>query len=162
VGVKVEWLIVLLAVLLVLAVVGAIALQKLKRSASSDEPWPFFSKKPLSDPEQVLYHRLVKALPECIVLAQVPLSRLLGVTKGANRVAWHNRISQKSVDFVVCLKDLTVVAVVELDDATHDRAVRKTADATKNKALASAGVNIVRWNVTSLPDETSIRTAFTK
>lgn len=40
-------------------------------------------------------------------------------------------------------------------------ASRQSADASKNKALASADVNVVRWNVKSLPDETAIRTAFT-
>src|SRR4051812_4207647 len=55
-------------------------------------------------PEQVLYHRLVAALPGEIVLAQVQLSRVLGVKKGFNFNAWHNRINRLSYDFVVCGK----------------------------------------------------------
>jgi hypothetical protein len=47
-------------------------------------PWPFYVKKPLTQPEQVLYHRLVKALPDHIVLAQVQVSRVLGVKKGSS------------------------------------------------------------------------------
>jgi very-short-patch-repair endonuclease len=151
-----------LGVLLVLIAVAAIVLQKrLAPSPHGEEPWPFYRKKPLSEPEQILYYRLVNALPECIVLAQVQLSRILGVKKGRDFGRWHNRICQKSVDFVVCLKDSTVVAVVELDDATHGRASRQKADATKDKALASAEVDIVRWNVRSLPDEAEIRARFT-
>ena len=146
---------------LVLAAVVLIILKKRPSSALGvDQPWPFYLKRPLSEPEQVLYHRLVQAMPECIVLAQVQLSRLLGVKKGANFGAWNNRISQKSVDFVVCLKDSTVVAVVELDDATHARESRRIADANKDKALTSAGVTIVRWNTKSLPDEETIRATF--
>jgi very-short-patch-repair endonuclease len=145
-----------------LAAAVLIILKKRSSSASvGDQPWPFYLKRPLSEPEQVLYHRLVQAMPECIVLAQVQLSRLLGVKKGANFGAWNNRISQKSVDFVVCLKDSTVVAVVELDDATHARDSRRTADANKDKALKSAGVTIVRWDTKSLPNEETIRAAFT-
>lgn len=157
------WTFVLLLVLLIAVAVIAITLKThAAKGKTDDEPWPLYAKKPLSEPEQVLYHRPVQALPECIVLGQVQLSRFLGVKKGSKRAAWHNRISQKSADFVVCLKDCTVVAVVELDDATHERSARQAADATKNKALESAGVTILRWNVKSLPDEGAIRQAFTQ
>lgn len=154
----------LLVTLVLLAVVAAV-LVMLKRRASSgsgDTPWPFYAKKPLTQPEQVLYHRLVAAMPECIVLAQVQLSRVLGVKKGFNFNEWNNRINRMSVDFVVCLKDSTIVAAVELDDKTHEKASRVEADAKKEKALSAAGVALVRWQVSALPDENAIRLAFAK
>jgi len=52
----------------------------------------------------VLYFRLVRALPESVVLAQVQLSRFLGVKKGSDYQSWLNRINQMSADFVVCAK----------------------------------------------------------
>lgn len=67
-----------------------------------------------------------------------------------------------SVDFVVCLKDSTIVAAVELDDKTHEKASRVEADAKKEKALSAAGVALVRWQVSALPDESAIRQAFAK
>lgn len=155
---------VLVLALVVLAVLAA-AFVVLKRRASSgtgDAPWPFYAKKPLSQPEQVLYHRLVAAMPECIVLAQVQLSQVLGVKKGFNFHEWNNRINRMSLDFLVCLKDSTIVAAVELDDKTHERASRVEADAKKEKALSAAGVALVRWNVSALPDENAIRVAFAK
>jgi hypothetical protein len=156
-----SWYIVLLSAVLVVFALVVVALNRRRTATASDEAWPFYVKRPLSDPEQILYYRLVNALPECMVLAQVQLSRVLGVKKGADFTTWNNRINQKSVDFVVCLKDSTVVGVVELDDATHGRAAREKADATKDKALLSGGVEIVRWNVKSLPDEEEIRARFT-
>ena len=66
-------------------------------------------------PEQLLYHRLVRALPEHIVLAQVQASRVLGVKKGYRFHEWSNRINRLSYDFVVCGKDSTVIAAIELD-----------------------------------------------
>ncbi|BBO21089.1 hypothetical protein MASR1M97_02150 [Candidatus Desulfobacillus denitrificans] len=155
---------VLVLALVVLAVLAA-AFVVLKRRASSgtgDAPWPFYAKKPLSQPEQVLYHRLVAAMSECIVLAQVQLSQVLGVKKGFNFHEWNNRINRMSLDFLVCLKDSTIVAAVELDDKTHERASRVEADAKKEKALSAAGVALVRWNVSALPDENAIRVAFAK
>jgi hypothetical protein len=66
-------------VLLALVALVVIILKKRGDSGISDAPWPFYAKKPLTQPEQVLYHRLVAAIPECMVLAQVQLSRVLGV-----------------------------------------------------------------------------------
>jgi len=120
-------------------------------------PWPFYIKKPLTQPEQVLYHRLVKALPDHIVLAQVQVSRVLGVKKGSNFNEWNNRINRLSYDFVVCGKDSTVLVAIELDDKTHESSRRSATDEKKNKATADAGLRLIRWNVKALPDEAAIQ-----
>jgi hypothetical protein len=135
--------------LLVVVLVGVVAyvLLKQKGSATPDQAWPFYAKKPLSNPEQVLYFRLVETLPDHIVLAQVQLSRLLGVKKGHNVQSWNNRINRMSADFVVCAKDASILAVVELDDASHKKADRQDADARTAKALDA------------LPDAAAIKTA---
>ena len=39
---------------------------------------------------------------------------LAGVKKGHNFRAWQNRIDRMTADFVVCSKDSTVMAVIEL------------------------------------------------
>jgi len=67
-----------------------------------------------------LYHRLVKALPNHIVLAQVQVSRVLGVKKGFRVHEWNNRINRLSYDFVICDKAATVIAAIELDDKSHE------------------------------------------
>jgi hypothetical protein len=118
-----------------------------------------YAKRPLSTPEQILYFRLREALPERIVLAQVSLSRILGVENGLESRAWRNKISQKSADFVVCRRDATVVAVIELDDASHERGDRRAADATKEQALSAAGIPLIRWMATALPDGSAITAA---
>lgn len=154
----------LIGVVVLLAIGVAALLLVLKSKLEprgGNAPWPFYARKPLSVPEQVMYFRLFKTLPEHIVLAQVALSRLLGVKAGNDFRAWQNRIDRMSADFVVCAKDSTVLAVVELDDASHDKGHRRAADAKKDKALAAAGIRVVRWEVKSLPDEASIRAAFT-
>jgi very-short-patch-repair endonuclease len=120
-------------------------------------PWPFYAKRPLTQPEQVLYHRLIAALPEHIVLAQVQVSRVLGVKKGFNFYEWNNRINRLSYDFVVCKKDSTVLAVIELDDRSHEAANRAETDRKKEKATADAGIRLIRWHVRSLPSEELIR-----
>ena len=116
--------------------------------------------KPLSDVEQVLYWRLVEALPECVVLSQVTFSRFMrSDVKPWRRdyLALQARIAQKSIDYLVCLKDFTVVAAVELDDGSHVAA----RDRRRDELLQSAGIAILRAHVRNLPSVDEIRTAFT-
>src|SRR5450759_2472748 len=153
-------IILLLFFVVVVVVVLALLKAKAQGGGLGDEAWPFYAKKPLSQPEQILYFRLVQALPEHIILAQVQLSRLLGVKKGNNYQAWFNRINRMSADFVVCNKDSSIVAVIELDDATHQKEDRQVADAKKDKALASANVRVIRWQVKAIPDVANIQSTF--
>lgn len=131
------------------------------RSQWKDEAWPFYAKQLLSQPEQILFHRLVKALPEHIILAQVQVSQVLGVHKGFNFYEWHNRINRLSYDFVVCNKDGSVLAVIELDDKSHESKERVEADKRKDRATTSAGIRMIRWHVKVIPEESAIKDAFT-
>ena len=142
---------------LLLAFVLVVIARRRPLSGRASSVWPFYVKRPLSQPEQVLYHRLIRALPDHIVLAQVQVSRVLGVKKGANFHEWNNRINRLSYDFVVCSKDSTVIAAVELDDKTHESDDRASTDEKKNKASADAGLRLLRWHVRSLPSEEAIR-----
>lgn len=150
-------LLVILLFLLAIAVIGLIVAKRMGLLGAATGTWPFYVKRPLSQPEQVLYHRLIRALPEHIVLAQVQVSRVLGVKKGSNFHEWNNRINRLSYDFVVCAKDSTVIAAIELDDKSHESASRTKADDKKNKASADAGLRLLRWHVRSLPSEQAIR-----
>jgi hypothetical protein len=113
----------------------------------------------LCPPEQVLYRRLVQALPNNLVFAQVQLCRFLKVKRGVPRQSSCNRISQLSADFLILNPDTSVVVGIELDDASHDRPSSRDADARKSHALQCAGVKLIRWHVRALPDEVGIRAA---
>jgi very-short-patch-repair endonuclease len=145
-------------ILLILALIFILAIPwKFGRLPSGTSPWPFYVRRLLTQPEQVLYHRLVKALPNHVVLAQVQVSRVLGVKKGFRFHEWNNRINRMSYDFVICDKAATVIAAIELDDKFHESEDRRETDAKKDKATTDAGLRLVRWNVKSLPDEPTIR-----
>jgi len=146
-----------IVVLVAIAIAGLLIFKVLRLFRAGPDEWPFYVRKLLSQPEQVLYHRLVRALPAHIVLAQVQVSRVLGVKRGFNFQAWNNRINRLSYDFVVCAKDSTVIAAIELDDKTHESESRAYTDDKKNKAAADAGLRLVRWSVRTLPSEEAIR-----
>ena len=60
----------------------------------------------------------------------------------------------------MCTKDSTVIAAIELDDKSHEKASRMETDGKKNKASSDAGLRLVRWHVRALPDEQAIRQEF--
>lgn len=62
-----------------------------------------------------------------------------------------------SLDFVICLKDGSIIAAIELDDKSHEQAERLEADAKKEKALTDAGIRLIRWKTQAMPDEATIR-----
>lgn len=143
---------------IVLVLVGA-ALSGLRRSSSRvSAPWPVYAKRLLGEREQVLYWRLVGAFPNHVVLAQVSLSQLLGVQKGTTGAqAVFNRFRQLCADFVICERNFSVIAVVELDGLSHDHPRQADADLRKAQALQAAGLSLVRINVTDMPDEAVLR-----
>lgn len=156
---------ILFLLLIIAAVLGFIYFQKLKAGHSDTDSaavdhWPFMPKKPLSPPEQVLYYRLLDALPGFVVLPQVGLSRFLAVKKGENQLQWFNRINRMSVDFLLCNKAMQIIAAIELDDSTHDQPQRKKADTKKDAVLASAGIKLIRWHVKSVPTKEQIADQF--
>lgn len=119
--------------------------------------WPYSAKPPLTEIEQKLYFRLLEALPNHIILAQVSLYGILKVESKDEYMKYFNKIRSKSLDFVVCEKDFSIVAAIELDDRSHEREERIKADYEKDTALRSAGVRIIRWPVKDFPSVATIK-----
>ncbi|MDP1595823.1 MAG: DUF2726 domain-containing protein [Methylotenera sp.] len=122
---------------------------------------PYISKSPLTPTEMMFYHRLIEALPNFIVLAQVQLSSFLKVdetqTNYQNYLKWFQPISQQSVDFLICEKNFSIVAAVELDDKSHLRTKSIERDNKKTNNLNAANVPLIRWHAEAMPETDTIR-----
>lgn len=145
-----------------IAVLSALAKKGRRRNFkyNPNETWPFEKKKLMTTPEHVLYFRLIESLPELCIFSQVQLSQLVTVKKGHDFKQWFNRISRMSADFVVTDKAMEIIAVIELDDRTHNKPDRIEADKKKDKALTSAGIKVIRWKVSPMPTVAQIKEAF--
>ena len=157
------WVLLLGAIAAIVVLAAVVTLKRRRSSPATPEvPLVYRQVKPLSAAEQTLYWRLREALPECIVLSQVTFSRFMrpdtgGLAPLAVYRALQNRIAQKTLDFLVCLPDFTVVAAVELDDASH----RADADRQRDELLNAAGITVIRVTVDDIPSAQRIREAFT-
>lgn len=97
------------------------------------------ARRPLTPFEEKMFFALTAALPECTVLAQVSFQALLDTP----HLAYRNRFNRKTADFLVCSKQLTPIAIIELDDASHNN---KTAqDADRDAMLRNVGYNTIRY-----------------
>lgn len=156
------WILLAGAVAAIVFLAAALTLERRRAPAAGDVAPRYRQVRPLSGPEQTLYWRLREALPECVVLSQVTFSRFMrpdtgGVAPLAEYRALQNRIAQKTLDFLVCLPDFTVVAAVELDDSSH----RGDLDRQRDQLLNAAGITVIRVSVDDIPTAQRIREAFT-
>lgn len=105
--------------------------------------------------EAEFFQRLRRALPEHLVFPQVAYGALLKTKKGlsnSERYSNRGRFSQKIADFVICRPTLEVVAIVELDDKTHDRAK----DEKRDELAKAAGYSVLRYHSRRKPAEGEI------
>lgn len=122
--------------------------------------WPFEPMPIMTDSEVLFFKKLQLALPDYVIFSQVQLSRIIEPSDevGRDRQFWFNRVCRQSVDFVLIDKDCqTVLAAIELDDWTHESQTRQKQDAKKDKALASAGIPIMRFHAEKMPSVEMLR-----
>jgi hypothetical protein len=145
-------------------VVGAatlgFAVLKAKLAGHEDASAKFKAKPLLTANEVEFLARLETAVPELRFCPQVAMGALLdpAVPRSNGKAYYRLRgmFSQKIVDFVAQARsDGAIVAIIELDDRTHDTAK----DSKRDVMLASAGYRVVRWNSKSKPDAATIRAA---
>jgi Protein of unknown function (DUF2726) len=106
----------------------------------------------LSAPEREAYHTLRRALPEHMVLAQVPLARFLKVPTRNSYAEWMRRVGSLCADLVICDANAQVVAVVEVRQPlgrAKDRAVKR--QTRMDRVLAAADIPVHVWLEGALP-----------
>lgn len=124
--------------------------------------WLFqIRRKPLLTPNETqFFHRLQRALPAYLVFPQVPFAALLTVDRklsGKARWSIRARFDRKIADFVVCERlSLKVIAIIELDDRTHDA----KADRDRDAITKAAGYQTFRFQSKKKPSEAEIAALF--
>lgn len=115
------------------------------------EVWPYKRKPLLTHTEQRFFALLHEALPEHQIFVQVALNQMIKVDGSYNWGKWYNRIAQMSVDFVIANDKGYIIAAIELDDKSHNSHSRQAKDAKKDKALNSAGIEVLRYRCEAMP-----------
>lgn len=106
----------------------------------------------LTAPERLAHVVLSRALPEHIVLAQVPLARFIRVPTRHSYSEWLRRVGQLSPDLLVCDAMTQVIAAVEVrppSGRSSPRAQRRLE--RMSRVLEAAGIPLHLWTENALP-----------
>jgi Protein of unknown function (DUF2726) len=146
-------------------VVGAAVVLWRFKTASADTGLQFSldnfhprTMRPLTRQELAVYAHLNTAVPECLVLPQVSLSRFLQVTQNRSYQTWFQKVGRRCVDFLVCSAKGDVLGVVELNHGKPKRADAGSEGAQrKAESLRMAGIAIWNLNPQDLPSLDELR-----
>jgi hypothetical protein len=118
--------------------------------------WPPEVTRLLTSGERSANEVLTKALPECLVFAQVPLARFIKVPRRHSYAEWLTRVGHLCADFVICDRASLVLGAVLLQTMRDsERAGRRRA--RMSRVLKAAGVKVFVWREEALPDAQAAR-----
>lgn len=135
---------------------GARALDGLDTLAS----WTPERSRILTAGERHAYSLLRRALPDEMVLAQVPLARFLRVPTRYSYSEWLRRVGQLCADLVVCNQHSEVIAVIEIrhpQGQESERGARR--HERMDRVLSAAGISLIVWREGALPSVSAVREA---
>lgn len=122
--------------------------------------WPPEATRVLTLRHQRALEVLRRAVPEHMILAQVPLSHFIKVPTRHSYVEWLRRVGHVCADLMVCDSTSNVVAVIEVRQANKvdSERARKRQQRTE-RILRAAGIPLHVWNEAFLPDPIAVRKA---
>ncbi len=112
----------------------------------------------LTSQERLALGVLMRALPEYMILAQVPLARFLKVPTRHSYQEWLHRVGQLCADLVICDSASQVLAIVEVRspaDKTSERAHKR--QKRMRRVLKAAGIPLHVWIENALPNAEEAR-----
>ena len=141
-------------ILFIMCVVVMWILRYISKNAPKPESKPEFSDKYVSKPiltdREYKFYKKLKPLAEeygLQILMKIRLADLIEpVDKDSNPdwTACFNKIKSKHIDFALINSDTEIIALIELDDSTHDMPERVERDKFVNAVLENTGYTLIR------------------
>jgi Protein of unknown function (DUF2726) len=118
------------------------------------------SKPILTDNELEFFHRLTRALPRYYIFPQVSLGAIMDANPdlpAKQRWIIRSHFDRKIADFIICEpRTLRVIAIIELDDRTHDT----KRDRERDAITEAAGIRTLRYSSREKPSVAEIARTF--
>ncbi|MDL1899040.1 DUF2726 domain-containing protein [Anaerolineae bacterium CFX7] len=129
-----------------------------KTTALPNSPLAVKSKPLMTDAERAFFHTLNSAVGNRYeIFPQLPFSSLVARTDKLPPNVW-GIVQNSRADFVLAHpKYLGVVAVIELDDSSHQQATTREKDSVKDRICADAKIPLLRFRVGEKWDAATIR-----
>jgi Protein of unknown function (DUF2726) len=118
--------------------------------------WPPEAARVMTTSERKAYEVVRRALPQQLVLSQVPLSRFLRVPTRNSYSQWLARVGSLNADLVVCDQGSRVLAVIDIRPAQQSARGRQRHE-RMSRVLRAANINVLTWSEQSLPSVSEVR-----
>lgn len=120
--------------------------------------WPPSATRLMTNSERKAYGVLRAALPEHMILAQVPLARFIKVPTRYSYAEWMRRAGQLCVDLLVCDSSSQVIAVVDIRQSDLDESERAhKRHARMDRVIKATGIPVHVWREGHLPSAAAAR-----
>jgi hypothetical protein len=139
---------------------------QVKPTAKSKAPTiPFVRKNLLTPTELIFFKRLQAAFPDVLICPQLALAAVVDIPAKFNQGQYKhvNRagFAAKFADFAIVDPDSgEVLAIIELDDHTHDGPARQAEDAARDAMLAQVGIEVYRFDARKMPQVAELQAWF--
>jgi len=114
----------------------------------------------LTDNELEFFNRLTRALPRYYIFPQVSLGAIMDANPDLSaKQRWiiRSHFDRKIADFIICEpRTLKVIAIIELDDRTHD----PQRDRERDDITQAAGIRTLRYSSREKPSVAEIAKTF--
>lgn len=140
------------AILLIIILIGVAALLHKENNNNNDfkekelTNLPYRKRYLLTKTEYSFYNALkdICKAQEIQICPKVRLEDLAEVTTKQSKMKYRGYIKSRHVDFTLCDSKLNVIAVVELDDYSHNTNKAKQTDSFKNQLFETIGIPLFR------------------
>lgn len=109
--------------------------------------YPYKLTQRVFSPKEGYFYRDVRPIADklgLIVFTKMRLADLLIVPKGTEKEkAWFNKIKAKHIDFIFVDSEYRVKLLVEVDDASHNRADRQARDEEVDEMFRQQGLEVL-------------------
>lgn len=113
--------------------------------------YPYKKKKLLTQTE---YHFYMTLKEECdernlLICPKVRMEDYIDITTNKEKQKYRGYIKSRHIDFLICDKELNIIAGLELDDNSHNNPKTQKTDELKNNIFKNINIPLMRVNVTS-------------
>jgi len=144
------------ALIFIALIIVALATKKKpskKSKAPSRSDYKYQKRPSLLTPSELKFYNAlipIATTKKLIICPKVRLEDIIEAPKGPDYNAARGRIKSRHIDFMLCDPNtLQPILALELDDNSHDRPDRQERDQFIDKALGTAGINILHTRSTT-------------
>jgi hypothetical protein len=121
-----------------------------RSNVAQEETLPYRLRDDFLSPAEFSFYKVLASLvgSRLAILSKVRLADIFFVAHPNENISYLNRISQRHVDFLLCIPNtMKPVVAIELDDASHDQYARQQRDAFVDRVFLAAGLPLLHMPV---------------